>query len=278
MRGSDCSRRRISCHSARKRSGVSVRRASLGQQRAVVVAQVAAEPCQAADRARRHRERQDEQRLRRSCAADHDGGLRPRQRADVPAPGGKPVEGSGTRCSRRRCSKLPPFRLDGVELMVDCNVDRRLRRLRGIARAWRRRDAIRAALVDDERVGHSTAFFEDRATLANKPQQSVGRRDDLEESGTDSRPCARETNRSPIVGGWRIIRQPDVRATMLNPSLTAKTYHLRLQGPGDASRALRWRHGPHRFQPPALPRHRRQRPYAAHRAHAAAWLRRARSL
>ena len=37
-------------------------------------------------------------------------------------------------------------------------------------------------------------------------------------------------------------------------------------------------HGSHRFQPSAFPRHRRQRAHAPHRPHAAAWLRRARSL
>ena len=66
------------------------------------------------------------------------------------------------------------------------------------------------------------------------------------------------------------------RPSILNRSLTANSLAFARGGPGIARPA--GHHGPHRFQSPAFPRHRRQRAHAAHRPHAAARLRRARRL
>lgn len=113
---------------------------------------------------------------------DDDGGLRARQRADMAAPGGQPVE-SLKGGAIGALLELPPFRPDIIEPMMDRNVDRRRRCRRGVARARRR--AIRPALVDDERIGHSTAFFE--VAFDPRKQISIKRWAEkaIPQSGTD---------------------------------------------------------------------------------------------
>ena len=75
-----------------------------------------------------------------------------------------------------------------------------------------------------------TAFFEVLLNLANKPQQSVGRRNELE-NGAALDAVALECTRPVLWIRFQGLTN-QMPSHMLNPSLTAETYHLRLQGPG----------------------------------------------
>ena len=81
----------------------------------------------------------------------------------------------------------------------------------------------------------------------------------------------------PTLDRWADRRPERAKAAYPKPFLNGDILALPRVWAGRSLGPSR-RHGSHRFQPPALSRHRRQRPHAAHRPHAAARLRRARRL
>src|SRR5215207_10335871 len=107
--------------------------------------------------------------------------------------------------------------------MAGCVAGAALRALDAGARSARRWSMTRGSDIP-------TAFFEVLLNLANKPQQSVGRRNELE-NGAALDAIALECTRPVLWIGFQGLTN-QMPSHMLNPSLTAGTYHLRLQGPG----------------------------------------------